>query len=216
MRSTDTTRYVTLVLLWRHQEDRGWKMAAFRCRRDPCGFICIILTYFSVFYADYVVIQYVLIPAYSGRWVPCERSFKEPAFGSRNSTHEIIAYNCSFLESPIATAVQKQTAFRMLSAFWCVFPRTVFATSTSIVVTAVEQQSACLLHFQSVTLWSKVSGYLTWNYQAIIPYTVIYHYIPLSLSLNDVFGRVLCYFLKHWRSLGSKMWVYIIPFSLKL
>ncbi|KTG44340.1 hypothetical protein cypCar_00010966 [Cyprinus carpio] len=40
-------------------------MAAFRCRRDPCGFICLILTYFSVFYADYVVIQYVLIPAYS-------------------------------------------------------------------------------------------------------------------------------------------------------
>ncbi|XP_059409640.1 zf-DHHC domain-containing protein isoform X2 [Carassius carassius] len=41
-------------------------MAVFRCRRDPCGFICLILTYFSVFYADYVVIQYVLIPAYSG------------------------------------------------------------------------------------------------------------------------------------------------------
>ncbi|XP_016312558.1 palmitoyltransferase ZDHHC3-like isoform X1 [Sinocyclocheilus anshuiensis] len=41
-------------------------MAAFRCRRDPCGFICLILTYCSVFYADYVVIQYVLIPAYSG------------------------------------------------------------------------------------------------------------------------------------------------------
>ncbi|XP_076838778.1 palmitoyltransferase ZDHHC3 isoform X2 [Brachyhypopomus gauderio] len=41
-------------------------MASLRCRRDPCGFICIILTYFSVFYADYVVIQYVLIPAYSG------------------------------------------------------------------------------------------------------------------------------------------------------
>ncbi|KAM3857340.1 palmitoyltransferase ZDHHC3 [Diretmus argenteus] len=41
-------------------------MASLRCRRDPCGFICLILTYFSVFYADYVVIQYVLIPAYSG------------------------------------------------------------------------------------------------------------------------------------------------------
>ncbi|XP_061086150.1 zf-DHHC domain-containing protein isoform X3 [Conger conger] len=41
-------------------------MIALRCRRDPCGFICLILTYFSVFYADYVVIQYVLIPAYSG------------------------------------------------------------------------------------------------------------------------------------------------------
>ncbi|KAF3697664.1 Palmitoyltransferase ZDHHC3 [Channa argus] len=42
------------------------KMAFLRCRRDPCGVICLILTYFSVFYADYVVIQYVLIPAYAG------------------------------------------------------------------------------------------------------------------------------------------------------
>uniref|UniRef100_A0A3Q3N3U8 Palmitoyltransferase n=1 Tax=Labrus bergylta TaxID=56723 RepID=A0A3Q3N3U8_9LABR len=40
-------------------------MAPLRCRRDPCGVICLILTYFSVFYADYVVIQYVLLPAYS-------------------------------------------------------------------------------------------------------------------------------------------------------
>lgn len=47
------------------------KMASFRCRRDPCGVICLILTYFSVFYADYVVIQYVLIPAYSDRSVLC-------------------------------------------------------------------------------------------------------------------------------------------------
>ncbi|XP_056883036.1 zf-DHHC domain-containing protein isoform X1 [Takifugu flavidus] len=40
-------------------------MASLRCRRDPCGVICLILTYFSVFYADYVVIHYVLLPAYS-------------------------------------------------------------------------------------------------------------------------------------------------------
>uniref|UniRef100_A0A673BCW6 Palmitoyltransferase n=1 Tax=Sphaeramia orbicularis TaxID=375764 RepID=A0A673BCW6_9TELE len=39
-------------------------MAFVRCRRDPCGVICLILTYFSVFYADYVVIQYVLIPVW--------------------------------------------------------------------------------------------------------------------------------------------------------
>lgn len=55
--------------------DRGGgarqKMASLRCRRDPCGVICLILTYFSVFYADYVVIQYVLIPAYSDRSVLC-------------------------------------------------------------------------------------------------------------------------------------------------
>lgn len=45
------------------------KMASLRCRRDPCGVICLILTYLSVFYADYVVIHYVLIPAYSNRSV---------------------------------------------------------------------------------------------------------------------------------------------------
>uniref|UniRef100_A0A3P9PA14 Palmitoyltransferase n=1 Tax=Poecilia reticulata TaxID=8081 RepID=A0A3P9PA14_POERE len=43
-------------------------MAFLRCRRDPCGVICLVLTYFSVFYADYVVIQYVLIPAYADVW----------------------------------------------------------------------------------------------------------------------------------------------------
>ncbi|CAL8241348.1 unnamed protein product [Merluccius merluccius] len=40
-------------------------MASLRFRRDPCGFICLVLTYFSVLYADYVVVQYVLVPAYS-------------------------------------------------------------------------------------------------------------------------------------------------------
>ncbi|KAM8899026.1 palmitoyltransferase ZDHHC3 isoform 2-T2 [Spinachia spinachia] len=40
-------------------------MAFVRCSRDPCGVICLVLTYFSVLYADYVVVQYVLIPAYS-------------------------------------------------------------------------------------------------------------------------------------------------------
>ncbi|KAA8582712.1 hypothetical protein FQN60_006383 [Etheostoma spectabile] len=40
-------------------------MAFLRCKRDPCGVICLILTYFSVFYADYVVIQYVLLPAFT-------------------------------------------------------------------------------------------------------------------------------------------------------
>ena len=54
-------------------------MASLRFRRDPCGFICLLLTYFSVFYADYVVIQYVLIPAYSDRSVlRVKRGLKSP------------------------------------------------------------------------------------------------------------------------------------------
>ncbi|KAF0029010.1 hypothetical protein F2P81_018115 [Scophthalmus maximus] len=40
-------------------------MASPRCRRDPCGVVCLLLTYFSVLYADYVVVQYVLIPTFS-------------------------------------------------------------------------------------------------------------------------------------------------------
>lgn len=38
-------------------------MAVFRS--DPCGIICIIITYSAVFYADYVVIWHLVIPAMS-------------------------------------------------------------------------------------------------------------------------------------------------------
>ncbi|XP_046388189.1 palmitoyltransferase ZDHHC3 [Ischnura elegans] len=31
------------------------------CIKDPCGFLCILLTYIAVFYADYVVIQWVVL-----------------------------------------------------------------------------------------------------------------------------------------------------------
>ncbi|KAK1890263.1 Palmitoyltransferase ZDHHC3 [Dissostichus eleginoides] len=55
-------------------------MAFVRCRRDPCGVICLILTYFSVFYADYVVIQYVLIPAYSDRINNCVGELNQKYF----------------------------------------------------------------------------------------------------------------------------------------
>lgn len=78
------------VSLWRHPEagrqggGARQKMAFLRCRRDPCGVICLILTYFSVFYADYVVIQYVLIPAFADRSVfrlfVVVWSFKKPTW----------------------------------------------------------------------------------------------------------------------------------------
>lgn len=38
-------------------------MAVFRF--DPCGIICIILTYLAVFYADYVVVEWMVIPTMS-------------------------------------------------------------------------------------------------------------------------------------------------------
>ncbi|MGH0185086.1 UNVERIFIED_CONTAM: hypothetical protein FKN15_016877 [Acipenser sinensis] len=40
-------------------------MASLLCSKDPCGLICLTVTYLSVSYADYVIIQYVLIPVYS-------------------------------------------------------------------------------------------------------------------------------------------------------
>ncbi|GBN29156.1 hypothetical protein AVEN_198621-1 [Araneus ventricosus] len=38
-------------------------MAVFRF--DPCGIICIILTYLAVFYADYAVVEWMVIPTMS-------------------------------------------------------------------------------------------------------------------------------------------------------
>ncbi|CAM1314799.1 Uncharacterised protein r2_g2536 [Pycnogonum litorale] len=34
-------------------------------RGDPCGVICIFLTYLSVFYSDYVVINWIVLPTMS-------------------------------------------------------------------------------------------------------------------------------------------------------
>nr|XP_054760803.1 palmitoyltransferase ZDHHC7-like [Lytechinus pictus] len=33
------------------------------CRDDPCGFVCIIITYCAVIYADYVVVNWLIIPS---------------------------------------------------------------------------------------------------------------------------------------------------------
>lgn len=42
-------------------------MAVFRL--DPCGIICIILTYIAVFYADYAVVEWMVIPTMSTRYL---------------------------------------------------------------------------------------------------------------------------------------------------
>ena len=31
---------------------------------DPCGFVCALITYFVVFFVDYVTVKNVLIPTY--------------------------------------------------------------------------------------------------------------------------------------------------------
>ncbi|XP_071512128.1 palmitoyltransferase ZDHHC7-like [Diadema antillarum] len=33
------------------------------CRDDPCGFVCMIITYGAVFYADYVVVEWLIVPS---------------------------------------------------------------------------------------------------------------------------------------------------------
>lgn len=35
--------------------------------RDPCGIVCIILTYLSILYADYVIVKWVVIEAMHDR-----------------------------------------------------------------------------------------------------------------------------------------------------
>ena len=41
-------------------------MAVFR--RDPCGIMCLIVTYAAVFYADYCLVQHVVVPTLSDRY----------------------------------------------------------------------------------------------------------------------------------------------------
>ncbi len=38
-------------------------------RKDPCGIICLMMTYLSVFYADYVVVRWIVIQTMQGRCV---------------------------------------------------------------------------------------------------------------------------------------------------
>lgn len=36
--------------------------------RDPCGIVCIIVTYFALFYADYVVIRWIILHTMQDRY----------------------------------------------------------------------------------------------------------------------------------------------------
>ena len=38
-------------------------------RGDPCGVICIVITYIAIIYADYVVIRQLVVPAMSDSYV---------------------------------------------------------------------------------------------------------------------------------------------------
>jgi len=42
-----------------------FNMAVFR--RDPCGVCCLVLTYSAVIYADYCIVNHVVIPTISER-----------------------------------------------------------------------------------------------------------------------------------------------------
>ncbi|XP_072839972.2 palmitoyltransferase ZDHHC3 isoform X1 [Pogona vitticeps] len=51
---------------------RCWCGGKGRCRPDPCGVLCLLLTYLSVGYADYVILEHVLLqPGFRGSlWCP--------------------------------------------------------------------------------------------------------------------------------------------------
>ena len=36
-------------------------------RKDPCGIICLMMTYLAVFYADYVVVRWIVIQTMHSR-----------------------------------------------------------------------------------------------------------------------------------------------------
>jgi hypothetical protein len=48
--------------------EQGWcgKMPIFV--RDPCGIVCILLTYVAVLYADYVVIRWIILQTMQNRY----------------------------------------------------------------------------------------------------------------------------------------------------
>ena len=35
-------------------------------RKDPCGFVCILMTYGAVLYADYVVVRWIILQTMEG------------------------------------------------------------------------------------------------------------------------------------------------------
>lgn len=39
--------------------------------KDPCGIACIIVTYIAVFYADYVVIRWIILQTMQDRFYSC-------------------------------------------------------------------------------------------------------------------------------------------------
>lgn len=40
-------------------------------RKDPCGIICLLMTYLAVFYADYVVVKWIILQTLHNRFERC-------------------------------------------------------------------------------------------------------------------------------------------------
>lgn len=37
--------------------------------KDPCGIVCVLITYLAVFYADYVIIKWVVLQTMVDRYI---------------------------------------------------------------------------------------------------------------------------------------------------
>lgn len=44
--------------------------------KDPCGIICVMITYLAVVYADYVVMRYIILQVFASRYVESKREKK--------------------------------------------------------------------------------------------------------------------------------------------
>lgn len=50
---------------WVPADEANLSMAVFH--KDPCGLICLFITYSAVFYADYCIVQHVVRPTLTER-----------------------------------------------------------------------------------------------------------------------------------------------------
>lgn len=81
-------------------------MAVFH--KDPCGVICLLMTYSAVLHADYCLVQHVIIPTLTDREVPeFFTAFKGETFHELSVSMERILKNQDVFTQSIKMIVGK-------------------------------------------------------------------------------------------------------------
>lgn len=71
--------------------------------RDPCGIVCIIVTYLAVFYADYVVTRWIILQTMQNRYfaltlIVLNIHLESTSFQFMGSSQRsILQYDCLFV-----------------------------------------------------------------------------------------------------------------------